>query len=265
MALHDNPTLADDEAKLALYANQLADAFADVAAPWLRRLVDDRQPGLASDPAVAASLDQEASRVADELRGLLQMDIADQPSGPLEVLRRAVQLPTAILAARDVAPRPRDEFSERNFPDDIYALTPASFADVDPALHEPGLVWGAAKAHVHLRRRREGAASEQTPSTERQVLVLSVDLMDRSKIAAAFPAATMVRSTAKLAEMAADADLVIVDLARFGDPDGLAELGERVVAFGSHVDDEVLNAAQAAGAEALPRSVFFRRLTDGSL
>jgi hypothetical protein len=45
----------------------------------------------------------------------------------------------------------------RSFPDDVYDLTPASFADVDPALHEPGLVWGAAKAHVHLaRRRRQG-------------------------------------------------------------------------------------------------------------
>jgi hypothetical protein len=51
----------------------------------------------------------------------------------------------------------RDEFSLRNFPDDVYDLTPASFADVDPELHEPGLLWGAAKAHVHLaRRRREG-------------------------------------------------------------------------------------------------------------
>jgi hypothetical protein len=51
----------------------------------------------------------------------------------------------------------RDEFSERNFPDDTYDLTPASFADVDPSLHEPGLEWGAAKAHVHLaRRRRQG-------------------------------------------------------------------------------------------------------------
>ena len=46
---------------------------------------------------------------------------------------------------------------ERAFPDDVYDLAPASFADVDPALHEPGLVWGAAKAHVHLaRRRRDG-------------------------------------------------------------------------------------------------------------
>ena len=44
-----------------------------------------------------------------------------------------------------------------SFPDDPYDLTPGSFADVDPSLHEPGLVWGAAKAHVVLaRRRREG-------------------------------------------------------------------------------------------------------------
>ncbi len=36
-------------------------------------------------------------------------------------------------------------------------LAPASFADLHPDLHEPGLVWGAAKAHVVLaRRRREG-------------------------------------------------------------------------------------------------------------
>jgi hypothetical protein len=49
---------------------------------------------------------------------------------------------------------PRDEFSVRSFPDDAYDLSPASFADVDPALHEPGLAWGAAKAYVHLARRR---------------------------------------------------------------------------------------------------------------
>ena len=48
----------------------------------------------------------------------------------------------------------RDEFAERTFPDDVYDLSPASFADVDPALHEPGLMWGAAKAHVILHRRR---------------------------------------------------------------------------------------------------------------
>ena len=62
-----------------------------------------------------------------------------------------------MLAQVGARPVPRDEFRERSFPDDVYDLVPGSFADVDAGLHEPGLVWGAAKAHVHLaRRRREG-------------------------------------------------------------------------------------------------------------
>ena len=48
----------------------------------------------------------------------------------------------------------RDAQAERLFPDDDYDLAPASFADIDPSVHEPGLVWGAAKAHVILKRRR---------------------------------------------------------------------------------------------------------------
>ena len=48
----------------------------------------------------------------------------------------------------------RDRFAEQTFPDDVYDLVPASFADVDPSLHEPGLLWGAAKAHTVLVRRK---------------------------------------------------------------------------------------------------------------
>ena len=59
-----------------------------------------------------------------------------------------------VLADAGVPPIVRDEFEERAFPDDVYGLAPASFADLDPALREPGLVWGAAKAHVVLARRR---------------------------------------------------------------------------------------------------------------
>jgi hypothetical protein len=70
------------------------------------------------------------------------------------VLRGLVRYPTAVLAAAGARPAARDEFAVRNFPDDAYDLTPAAFTDVDPALHEPSLLWGAAKAHVHLVRRR---------------------------------------------------------------------------------------------------------------
>jgi len=33
-------------------------------------------------------------------------------------------------------------------------LAPAAFEDVAPELRDPGIEWGAAKAFVHLRRRR---------------------------------------------------------------------------------------------------------------
>jgi hypothetical protein len=53
-----------------------------------------------------------------------------------------------------VPPVGRDPDAVRRFPDDDYDLTPAAFVALDPALHEPGLRWGAAKAHVFLARRR---------------------------------------------------------------------------------------------------------------
>jgi hypothetical protein len=50
----------------------------------------------------------------------------------------------------------RDAEAVRQFPADPYDLTPMTFADLDPELAEAGIAWGAAKAHVHLARRRTG-------------------------------------------------------------------------------------------------------------
>ena len=57
-----------------------------------------------------------------------------------------------MLEAAGVPPVVRDPFAEERFPDDPYGLTPASLAAVDPALAEPALTWGAAKALAHRRR-----------------------------------------------------------------------------------------------------------------
>jgi hypothetical protein len=89
-----------------------------------------------------------------EVRTVLLTDVDQQRVNPLALLRGAVRFPTAVLDELHVGPAERDEFARRNFPDDRYDLTPASFRAVDPTLHEPGLVWGAAKAHVVLQRRR---------------------------------------------------------------------------------------------------------------
>lgn len=87
------------------------------------------------------------------------------------------------------------------------------------------------------------------------------DLMDRSKLAAVGDV-SFVATPAELSAVAAD--VVVVDLSRPGVLDVLAELGGvRTVGFGSHVDEELLAAAHAAGCkEVLPRSRFFARLPD---
>lgn len=271
MASPEGPSLADDEKQLATYGQALVDQIDVVGFDWLVRLVDLRAPGLAASAESQAVLRDGVAAVVGELRTLLAADLASQQTGPLDLLRRAVRHPTQILAEAGVAPVARDAFATKNFPDDVYDLSPGSFAEVDPSLHEPGLMWGAAKAHVHLRRRRETQETQATHEVREvslaadRVVALSRDLMDQSKIKAAYAGVTMVRSPAKLVQEAAGASLVLVDLAMLNDPAALLAIEARVVAFGSHVDDAALRSAEDSGAEALPRSVFFRRLESGDL
>lgn len=252
------PTLADDEAALADFGRGLASAIREALPVWVERCVTDRAPTLAAEAQAAGR--RAASEVGDAIAELLARDIADQTTNPLSILRGAVRYPAQVLAAAGV-PRPeRERFSAESFPDDHYDLTPASFADIDPSVHEPGLMWGAAKAHVHLRRRREAA-----PIAPRRVVALVVDLMDRSKFSAV-EGVELVRSTASLVESAPGADLVIIDLSRPGAVDAVGRIDGPVIGFGSHVDDELLAEAAAAGCdEVLPRSVFFRRLAAGEI
>jgi len=151
---------SDDEAALVRYATALADAADDALGPWVRRCVarvaDAWRPGTSADVAEATDQAADAAReeIGRQLRTLLDTDVDQQRTGPLAVLRSGVRFPTAVLRAAGVPPVAREAFAQQAFPDDVYDLAPASFADVDPALHEPGLVWGAAKAHVVLARRR---------------------------------------------------------------------------------------------------------------
>ena len=66
-----------------------------------------------------------------------------------------MRYPTEVLRRAGVPPVARDEFAVHAFPDDDYGLTPAAFVDIDPSLQDPGVRWGAAKAHVVLSRRRQ--------------------------------------------------------------------------------------------------------------
>jgi hypothetical protein len=147
-----------DEAALAEVAARLADAVEAVVPDWVERSVAAvvAARGGRLDTAVAEAAAEAGARagaeVAVDLRRLLAADVDAQWTNPLSILRAAVRHPTAVLRDAGVPPLPRDAFDERHFPDDDYGLTPRAFADVDPELHELGLVWGALKARVHLSR-----------------------------------------------------------------------------------------------------------------
>lgn len=154
-----------DDLLLAEYAGALADAI-EVALPaWVVRSVEQaaQAAGLPADDelraAAVAAGERCRAEVAPQVRALLMSDLDTQRSTPLALLRAATSYATAVLAAAGVPEVPRDEFDVRAFPADVYALSPASFADVDESLREPGLVWGAAKAHVHLARHRPSGAN----------------------------------------------------------------------------------------------------------
>jgi hypothetical protein len=153
----------DDAKALARYATTLADRIEEAIPGWIdrsvRRVLADQ--GIPVDDVVTTRIGDAGRAARSEggrrVRALLSSDIDAQAGNPLAVLRSLVPHATAVLASAGAQPVDRDEFSVRSFPEDVYDLTPASFADVDQALHEPGLLWGAAKGHVHLaRRRREG-------------------------------------------------------------------------------------------------------------
>ena len=91
-----------------------------------------------------------------------------------------------------------------------------------------------------------------------RVVALVSDLMDRSRVSAAVPDVVFAADPAACA----DADVVIVDLARHAAlvaPVRTVAPATRIVAFGPHVDDELLAGARRDGADVvLARSQFFR-------
>jgi hypothetical protein len=151
------PEAIEDHAKL------LADGI-DAALPaWVRRSVErimgswsgEMPPGVA-DAATHAGC-KARREIGAAVRALLTADIDEQHSTPLALLRQAVRYPTGVLRAAGAPPVERDRFARHAFPDDDYDLSPASLADIDPALTDLGITWGAAKAFEHNRRHRPPA------------------------------------------------------------------------------------------------------------
>ncbi len=101
-----------------------------------------------------------------------------------------------------------------------------------------------------------------------RVAAATPDLMDRSRITNALATLADVEvvfvATPDALVGLAGVSAVFVDLSKRGALEALPAIvasGARVVAYGSHVDRGLLEAARAAGVdEVLPRSAFFTRL-----
>jgi len=148
----------DADARFAELGEVLADAVAAEFEGYLRRIVSIRAGASTASGASVAEVDRLTVEVATAavagLRRLAVTDLDDQRVTPLQVLRRELRPLTAWLVDQRLPVPPRDEAAKRTDPHDLYDLAPATFADVGPSTGEAGLAWGAAKAHVHLVRRR---------------------------------------------------------------------------------------------------------------
>lgn len=162
-----NPSTTDEQ--FAEIGHQLADAVGAAFAPWL---LDALAPVLAAwrssgsagaapaligdDDVLHAELRAVAAESATTLRGellaLASTDVDAQRVTPLQLVRAAVTVVTAVLAGAGVPPVVRDEFAEKRLPDDHYGLTPPSLAALGPEVGALGIAWGAAKAAAHRAR-----------------------------------------------------------------------------------------------------------------
>ncbi|MEM9563145.1 MAG: hypothetical protein AAGA93_11030 [Actinomycetota bacterium] len=157
-AAADRATERSEDDLLASYAEALADGVERALPGWVSAAVARRLPAEQLDrwhPVVAEAGRAAAADVGERVRELVRLDIDEQWTNPLSLIRSAIRYPNEILAGAGVRPVDRDAQAARFLPDDVYDLAPASFADLSPELHDIGIGWGAAKAHVHLRRRRQ--------------------------------------------------------------------------------------------------------------
>lgn len=148
----------EDDRRLAGYAEALAAGVERALPGWVLAAVASRLDETEVERRMA-DIERLGRAAADEVGGrvrdLLRLDIDEQWTNPLTLLRTAIRYPNEILREAGADPVVRDGHAVRFLPDDVYDLAPTSFADFGPDIHDLGISWGAAKAHVHLRRRRE--------------------------------------------------------------------------------------------------------------
>jgi len=228
--------LRDDELELGRISAEFANRLVESLPGWLERVATQRlveAAGVVPNKEERQVIVDRCSLIADStgpaVRDVVMADVDVAAGSPLALLRDAVAPLNELLAELEVHAPARDRMDTEMFPADTYGLGPASFADVDPALVDPGITWGAARAHVHLRRH----APVSTPSPT--VPVGSVAVPDR-------PSFDQILSSVAHVEgwMTNDQARLLHDRARGLEP------GERIVEIGSFRGRSLIVMAQSA-------------------
>ena len=157
MANNADTPRTDDE-KYADYGTALAAAVDRSIRPWLRQIITLRTGSAQLDATITQAIETTSADVNDLLLTLASADVDEPLSGPLERIRRAVSQLTPLLSEMGAEPIKRDPFDVQTRPDDIFALGPMAFADLSDEVQNAGITWGAAKAHLHQKRRRGSSA-----------------------------------------------------------------------------------------------------------
>lgn len=143
-----------DDEKFHAYGQQLLTGVSSSIRGWLNTTISNRLGEATFDHDLQRELEQVSCDVEQSITTLVNADVDEPLSGPLERIRRAVEPLNDALENRG-APQPaRDPVEAAMRPADQYALGPMTFRDLGDDVHEAGIAWGAAKAHLHLQRRR---------------------------------------------------------------------------------------------------------------
>lgn len=153
--------MAPTDFDIETVAADLLSAAVEATPAWVRRCV--AAVGAAQALVVGAPderrVDDAAERAAvfveARLGALLRTDIDQQRTTPLSIFRDATRFPVEVLHGLGAAEVHRGDIARWANPNDPFDITPASLADIGDEVHRAGIAWGAAKAGLHLRRRRE--------------------------------------------------------------------------------------------------------------
>ena len=144
-------------------------AFVGGFRPYLNAILSERNlPEL--NPSVLTQAEQWLDTA---LRELLELPYGDQRRSPLEIVQEAISGPTEALKGLGVKPLLRDPVAVAALPGDLFSLAPASSAMLGEEAFHAHLAWGAGKAQ---------ALAPLVSGQGRRVVLLSGDLMDRSRI-----------------------------------------------------------------------------------